>query len=179
MSTAPQHNRQSILHAQALQRLGPDGALCVGVDSVLVAEIETSLQTFGERYLKRIFAAEEVAYAVSAPGSMAQRLAARFAAKEATIKALNLSHEGIGFHDIAVHRRPDGAPELVLSGAAAEALARWLGSGRCSMALSLCHDDHSASAVVGFLRHPPAVPPGTAVFTSQHDPRSRPHGLEP
>ena len=62
----------------------------VGIDLVRVSRVAESLAQFGERFLQRVFTDGEVAYARSAPSLMAERLAARFAAKEAAVKALGL-----------------------------------------------------------------------------------------
>lgn len=141
-------------------RVAASDGLLVGLDSVLVAEVDASLKQFGQRYVTRVFSPEEAAYALSAPACTAQRLAARFAAKEAVIKALNLCESGVGFQDITVRRKADGAPELQLHGPALASLIDWFGPAGGNVALSLCHDDHSGSAVVALLRHSHAMPAG-------------------
>ncbi|HWU76411.1 MAG TPA: holo-ACP synthase [Rhodanobacter sp.] len=112
----------------------------VGIDLVSVSAIAESLQQFGERFLQRVFTAAEVAYAMSVPALSASRLAARFAAKEATRKALRL--DGIGWCDIEVVRQPDGACDIQLHGA-----ARAIG-GTDLLALSMSHEGDHATAVV-------------------------------
>ena len=78
--------------------------LRVGIDLVRVREIADSVATFGERYLARLYTTAERAYAESDAVRMPERLAARFAAKEATIKALGLvEHEG-AWRDLEVAR---------------------------------------------------------------------------
>lgn len=72
-------------------------------------------------------------------------LAARFAAKEATMKALGVGLGAFSFYDVEVRRLPSGAPALEVSGKAAE-LAR--SQGVTGWAVSLTHTDESASAVV-------------------------------
>src|SRR5664279_3574136 len=76
--------------------------LRVGVDVVEADSVASAVAAFGERYLGRLFSPDEVAYALAAPACAAQRLAARFAAKEAAIKAFDLSEAGIGWRDIEV-----------------------------------------------------------------------------
>ncbi|MEO6120556.1 MAG: holo-ACP synthase [Acidimicrobiales bacterium] len=78
----------------------------------------------------------------------APRLAARFAAKEATMKALGVGLGAFGFHDVEVRTRPSGAPVLEVSGAAATLAARL---GVTSFKVSLTHTDHLAGAVVAAL----------------------------
>lgn len=155
--------------------------LRVGLDSVAVAEVADALNAFGARYLQRVFTDEEAAYALAAPACTAERLAARFAAKEAVIKVLNLGEAGVAWRDIGVQRGPDGAPRLVLRGRAAEALARL---GPCDTALSLSHDPLHACAVVVLLPRAdcsasvPAVVPTVAptalptLPTTAHAPRA-------
>src|SRR5438874_7290129 len=74
----------------------------------------------------------------------AQRLAARFAAKEAVMKALGVGLGAFRFHDVEVVNAPSGKPELVLRGRAA-ALANELGVR--GWELSLTHTDRTAHAV--------------------------------
>ena len=61
--------------------------LRVGVDIVQISGIQASIAEFGDRFTRRFFCDDEVAYAVAASQLTAQRFAARFAAKEAAIKA--------------------------------------------------------------------------------------------
>jgi holo-[acyl-carrier protein] synthase len=115
-------------------------SLRVGIDLVQISRITQSLETFGERFLRRIFTDAEICYARAAPASTGERLAVRFAAKEATKKALGL--DGIGWRDIEVCREASGACHLVLHGGAHDAV------GACQMALSMSHEGDQATAVV-------------------------------
>jgi len=110
-----------------------------------IGEVKESLARFGERYLARIYAPGEIAYALSAPAETARRLGARFAAKEATIKALRAGLQGIDPRSIEVERAPDGACSLRLTG---EALAAAQRAGATSFAVSLSHQGALATAVV-------------------------------
>ncbi len=110
--------------------------LAVGIDLVQVSRIAGSVETFGERFLRRVYTDGELAYA----GGDCERLAARFAAKEAAKKALRL--DGVGWRDLEVVRTPSGACELVLHGAARAA------AGERSLALSMSHEGDHATAVV-------------------------------
>ncbi len=119
--------------------------IAVGIDLVDVREIDRSIALFGERYVRRVFTDAEAAYARAVPGEMARRLAARFAAKEAVIKALRLRDRGVAWTSIEVVLRASGAPELVLSKTALDA-AREGGLARFS--LSLTHEGQMAAAIV-------------------------------
>jgi holo-[acyl-carrier protein] synthase len=124
------------------------GRLRTGLDTVQVARIAASLATHGERFLRRLYAPDEIAYALAAPVHTAERLAVRFAAKEAVIKALGLSQVGVRWADIEVRRAADGACSLALHGRAAE-VARKLHI--TDLSLSLSHEaDHAVAMVVAF-----------------------------
>ncbi len=122
--------------------------LRVGVDIVHVSAIADSLAEFGERFMHRIFSVDEAAYAKAAPAHTMQRLAARFAAKEAGIKAFGLSEAGIGWRDIEVRKSPDGSCTLAFHGRAADAVRR---TGCTDVTLSLSHDGDYATAMVAAL----------------------------
>ena len=121
--------------------------LRVGVDLVRVSRVEESIATFGERFVSRVFTEGEIAYADGAPGAAerAERLAARFAAKEATIKALSLTDVGTDWCAIEVVKDRFGAPSLVLHGAAAAAARA---ESIHELSLSLSHEGDQAIAVV-------------------------------
>jgi phosphopantetheine--protein transferase-like protein len=94
------------------------GALRVGTDLVQVSRIAQSIHQFGDRFVHRLFTADEIAYASSNPALLAERLAARFAAKEAAIKALSLSDTGLDWRQIEVQRSASGHCSLALHGVA-------------------------------------------------------------
>lgn len=114
----------------------------VGIDLVQVSRIAESIERFGDRFLQRVFTDGELAYARSAPALELARLAGRFAAKEAAIKALDLAERGVGWRQIEVERTASGAPALRLHGEAARA------AGDAELALSLSHEGDYATAVV-------------------------------
>lgn len=119
--------------------------LRVGVDVVLIDHIQDSLDRFGRRFVQRLFSEREAAYAMQSPDLAPQRLAARFAAKEAAIKAFGWSEAGVDWRQIEVVRDDTGACRLALHGRAAQLLASW---GPTQLALSLSHDGNYAVAVV-------------------------------
>lgn len=119
--------------------------LCVGIDTVALGHLRESLAAFGERFVQRLFTAGEQADARRAADGGVQRLAARFAAKEAAIKAFGLGEVGVDWRDIEVVRQADGAPQLQLHG---RAWRHAQGLGVQTMGLSLSHDGEQACAVV-------------------------------
>src|SRR5512146_3554479 len=116
-----------------------------GVDITDVARIRAALERFGSRFLGRVFTPEEVRYCTS-KANPAERLAARFAAKEAGLKALGTGlRHAITWHDVEVGRQPGSRPVLRFSGRAAEFATR-LGCNRTH--LSLTHTAEQAMAFV-------------------------------
>jgi holo-[acyl-carrier protein] synthase len=113
----------------------------VGIDLVEVAEVRRSLAAHGAHYLDRIYTDRELRETASAPA----RLAARLAAKEATMKVLRTADEPLPWQSIALHDSGPGAPVLELTGAAAE-LARQRGVRTVSVSVSRVRD--SVCAVV-------------------------------
>lgn len=119
--------------------------LGLGSDLAEVSRIERSISQFGERFLARIYSARERAYALSKANS-AERLAARFAAKEAGMKAIGTGWgQGVTWHDFEVVNAPSGRPSLRFSGKA-EQIADRMGVKQIS--LSLTHTASLAFAVV-------------------------------
>ena len=119
----------------------------VGVDVCDIARIRRALERpTGERFKARIFTPAEQAYCEQRRRGRFASYAARFAAKEAAMKALGTGWaDGIRWRDVEVVRPPSGPPALVLHGRAA-AIARKLGIRRWLLALS--HGDSSAVASV-------------------------------
>jgi holo-[acyl-carrier protein] synthase len=116
-----------------------------GVDIAEVARIKAAVDRYGERFLKRVFTPEEVRYATSKVNA-AERLAARFAAKEAAMKAIGTGlRHGVTWQDVEVVRQPGGRPGLCFSGKAAE-FAAALGCKKVH--LSLSHTEEHAIAHV-------------------------------
>ena len=128
----------------------------LGIDVVEVARIAAAIERYGEAFLARIFTAAERDYC-SGQHAPAQHFAARFAAKEAAVKALGT---GIGEHagwlDLEIRRSPAGAPELLLHGAAAEFAKR---HGIAEVRISLTHTKDYAAANAIALGLSPAGPP--------------------
>lgn len=122
--------------------------LRVGLDLVAVSTVVESLRgAHRDRYLERVYTAREVADCGGPdPTTLApERLAARFAAKEAAIKALPGAGEGVALTQIEVVRDADGSVSLRLTDRAAELFAA---SGATEIAVSLTHEGEFAAAVV-------------------------------
>ena len=117
----------------------------VGVDLVSVASVRESVDEHGEHYLRRVYSERERRECSGADGIDPERLAARFAAKEATLKVLRPGEVGVALSAIEVQRQPGGWVELGLSGDAARLAAE---SGIDQLALSITHEQGFASAVV-------------------------------
>ncbi len=122
----------------------PGNLVAVGIDLASVSQVRRSLRDFGDRYLHRVYTPTEIADC-SASHDPAPGLAARFAAKEATIKALMVEDVQPPWRSIEVRRHPSGWCEIHLTGEAAR-LAQDRGIGR--LALSLSHEEDLAAAVV-------------------------------
>jgi len=117
----------------------------VGVDLCSVADVADSVTTFGERYLTRVYTDDELEYCGRDPGRSAERLAARFAAKEATMKVLRVRDARPDWRSIEVRRDPDGWCDLVLTGSAARLAHE---AAITSLSVSLTHEAGLANAVV-------------------------------
>lgn len=117
----------------------------IGIDIVEVSRIEALLSQHEERFLERVFTPAEQSHSADRK-SRPLHLAARFAAKEAAMKALGTGlASGISWQDVEVVPLPTGAPTLALH---AKALERSIGIGAKSWTISLTHTDSYAAAVV-------------------------------
>lgn len=118
-----------------------------GIDLVDHARIAAMLETHADRFLERVFTEGERAYAEAAPRRRVERLAVRFAAKEAVLKALGTGWSGgIAWQEVEVVRRSGGVPEVRLHGRAAETAAA-AGIGRWHLSLSHAGGFSIASAI--------------------------------
>lgn len=115
--------------------------LQVGVDIVEISRVEAVLERFGERFLQRIYTPAEQALC----RGRAPELAVRFAAKEATMKALGTGRRGVGWREIEVLSDRRGRPLLYLHGRAQERAAEL---GLRHFAVSLSHERQLAVATV-------------------------------
>jgi len=106
-----------------------------GVDVEEVSRVEASIERHGERFLKRVYSRDEIEY-VEQKANRFERYAARFAAKEAAMKALGTGWDcGVAWRDIEVVNEPSGRPTLRLGGGA-QKRAEELGAKRSHVTLS-------------------------------------------
>jgi holo-[acyl-carrier protein] synthase len=115
----------------------------IGVDVVEIERFRRSLERTPSMR-ERLFTPIELAY-VAPKNDPVPSLAARFAAREAVMKALGLGLGAFGFHEVWVERASSGAPSLAITGRAAE-LA--VAAGVTRWHLSLTHSDLVAVAYV-------------------------------
>jgi len=131
--------------------------LVTGVDIIEVGRIRRVAETYGQRFLKRIYTDGEVAYC----RGRAPQLATRYAAKEAVMKALGTGVRGVRWRDIEVVRRRGQAPTIKLYGTA---LARAERLGIDHLALSLSHsEEYAVASVVGESREGNILDEGRSV----------------
>ncbi|MCA9665433.1 MAG: holo-ACP synthase [Myxococcales bacterium] len=116
----------------------------VGIDLVTVSRIARTIERFGARFTEKIFTPGERAYCETYDHP-AQHYAARFAAKEAILKALGVP-KGLSWHELEVVRTHEQRlPRIALSGEAARAAAAL---GVTALHLSLSHEGDTAAAFV-------------------------------
>ena len=117
----------------------------IGIDIEEVERIREAIERHGERFVQRVFTPGEVAY-VEAKANKWERYAARFAAKEAAMKAIGTGWDhGVTWRDVEVVNEPNGCPTLVLHGRAKEIAE---GKGCKRTWISLSHTRRQAVAQV-------------------------------
>ena len=117
----------------------------VGVDLIEVERVENSLRKFPRRFERKVFTETERAYCGrrAVPG---RHFAARFAAKEAFLKAIGTGKsQGIAWTDVGIVNQPSGKPELQVTGRARDICNE---QGATRMHVSLSHNREHAMAVV-------------------------------
>jgi len=111
----------------------------------MVDQVADSIACFGDRYVRRVYTEHEIESCEGPPSVVSAGLAARFAAKEATLKVLRPRRHRPEWRAIEVRRHQDGSCSMALSGYAAELAAQ---AGLGELAVSLTHEDGIAGAVV-------------------------------
>lgn len=116
-----------------------------GVDLCEVPRIRQSIERFGEKFVSRIYTEREIAY-VARKANKFERYAARFAAKEAGMKAIGTGwRHGITWHDFEVTNLASGKPTLTFHGVAAKVAERM---GVKNVSLSMTHTAEMAMAML-------------------------------
>ncbi len=119
--------------------------LGTGIDLAEVDRIRHAIERHGHRFIDRIYTSSEIAY-VESKANKFERYAARFAAKEAGMKAIGTGWKrGVRWQDFEVANLPSGKPTLKLHGVAAEVAAKL---GVRSVALSITHTALQGMALV-------------------------------
>ena len=119
-----------------------------GLDATEIYRITRAIERYGDRFVRRVFTDEEIAYCLRRRDS-ASSFAARFAAKEAAMKALGTGHSrGVFWQGIEVIRH-GGPPNLRFNQGAA---ARFASLGATGSLLTLTHSEELAIAHVLLLR---------------------------
>jgi holo-[acyl-carrier protein] synthase len=115
--------------------------LKTGVDIIEIPRIQAALDRHGDRFQERVFTSNEIAEC----RGRADALAVRFAAKEATTKALGTGIGPVSWREVETLHKRSGEPYLILHGRA-ETIAKYL--GLTTWAVSLSHSQENAIAVV-------------------------------
>lgn len=118
------------------------GLIGVGTDIVEIGRIKQAVERGGRRFLERVFTSGERDFCDVRRDRFAC-YAARFAAKEAVLKAMGTGLAGCRWVDVEVRRKNGGPPEVLLHGAASE-LAKE--KGIAAVLISLSHDGDRAVA---------------------------------
>tara|TARA_Y100001936_G_C16093163_1_gene688606 strand:- start:3011 stop:3406 length:396 start_codon:yes stop_codon:yes gene_type:complete len=118
-------------------------SISVGIDLIEINRIAKTLERFGDRFLQRIYTESEILYC----RRRTPQLAARFAAKEAVMKALGTGARGVAWKEIEVTRKSSGQPQVKLHGKAAK-IAEKLNIR--NIAISLSHSrEYATASVIG------------------------------
>jgi holo-[acyl-carrier protein] synthase len=132
----------------------------VGTDIVYIPRIQALVTRFGERFLQRVYTPieqENCGLCDQITRMAINKLAGRWAAKEAVVKALGTGWRGISYTDVEICRHHSGVPFVVLYNNALVTVAKYGIDNHCQ--LSFSHDGDYATATAIF------VPQGT-IFTS-------------
>jgi holo-[acyl-carrier protein] synthase len=117
----------------------------IGIDMEEVDRVREAIERHGLRFVERVFTAVEIAY-VESKANKWERYAARFAAKEAAMKALGTGWDrGVTWRDVEIVNLADGCPTLALHGRAREIAE---GKGCTRTWVSLSHTRRQAVAQV-------------------------------
>lgn len=117
----------------------------IGTDICQIDRVKSAYKNYGKRFLRRILTEKELKYVVSNKRNLINRLAGRFAAKEAASKVLGTGLRGVYFKEIEILREPSGAPKIVLHKRAKEKAKK---KGLKNIEVSISHERDFAIAIV-------------------------------
>ena len=117
----------------------------IGTDICQIDRVNFVYKRFGERFLSKILTKNEIKYITSNKKSLINRLAGRFAAKEATSKVLGTGLKGVYFKEIEILREPSGAPKIILH---KRAIKKAKEKGLTNFEVSISHERDFAIAIV-------------------------------
>ncbi len=118
-----------------------------GIDIIEVPRVAASIERFGRRFVERVFTEGEIRYCES-KHNKAERYAARFAAKEAALKAIGTGwRRGVAWREVEVGHELGERPVIRFSGRAAEFAAK-LGMKRASLSLSHTREQAVAQVIL-------------------------------
>ncbi len=117
----------------------------IGLDVQSIEEVQDSIEEFGDRYTHRVFTLHEIESSKGDSSTFASSLAARFAAKEAVLKVLDIDDKWLPMKSIEIWRDESQRPTIRLNGLAAELANE---QGFDDFSLSLSHSRGVAAAVV-------------------------------
>lgn len=137
---------------KAVRKKGSEAEIRIGADLIQTNVVRDSIDRFGSRYLERIYTPAEIEYCQRSEAEKCRRFAARFAAKEATLKVLRPDQHWLDWRCIEVLKMPGGWCEISLHGPAA-LLAETVGVSALSVSIS--HEDSYALATVVATVHKP------------------------
>ncbi|MBD2101083.1 holo-ACP synthase [Leptolyngbya sp. FACHB-261] len=86
----------------------------IGTDIVYIPRIAAVVEQFGQHFLDKVYTPQEQQDAKRSARQINSRLAGRWAAKEAAVKALGTGWRGVGYRDVEIKRKPSGAPTITL-----------------------------------------------------------------
>ena len=133
------------------QKIAMQSVIGHGIDLVEIERVASMAGRHGERFLDRCFTEAERAYCEAAAKRRGERLAGRFAAKEAVLKAIGTGwRSGIAWTDVQVVRLPSGQPTVRLTGRAAAFADE---AGITGWLLSISHTDRHAMASAMAMAH--------------------------
>ncbi|MCF8012006.1 MAG: holo-ACP synthase [Clostridiales bacterium] len=119
----------------------------IGTDIVDITRVYNIIERRGDKFLQRVFTSREIAYC-EGHRQRSQCYAARFAAKEAVLKALGTGLSGCCWTDVEITRDARGKPEVLLYGGAAGAACE---NKVKEVLISISHDGNSAVAFAAAL----------------------------